>query len=269
MGRVLVVCLPLCLLLAPTYPGNLFAPVELPASHEGDKNTPLPHADPVVFLQKCRERYDREVKGYTLTFVKREFIRGVLNDKERIAVHFRDQPHSVFFDWQEGARLAARVVYVQGENDGKMLVRAKFGGLIVTRDPDGEEAKQSGRLRIDEFGLKKGLERVLARVTAARDNKTLHLEYRGVKKIDEVGERNCYVLKRSKYAKPEDDGVTELELYIDTETWLLVGTVSKGTVKTTDGSELRDQLIAAYYFRDIKLNPQFKADQFQRTALSR
>jgi outer membrane lipoprotein-sorting protein len=66
------------------------------------------------------------------------------------------------------------------------------------------------------------------------------------------------VIQRTKYARPEDDGVTELIIYVDTETLLQVGTVLKGA----DG-----QLIAEYYFRDIRLNPQFRPNQFTRAAL--
>ena len=52
--------------------------------------------------------------------------------------------------------------------------------------------------------------------------------------------------------------ITEQTLSVDTQTWLLVGTVLRGE----DG-----QLIGEYYFRDIRLNPKFDKDQFTREAV--
>ena len=49
-----------------------------------------------------------------------------------------------------------------------------------------------------------------------------------------------------------------MTIYIDKETWLQVGTVLKG-----DGGKL----VGEYFFRDLKLNPEFKPDQFLRAAL--
>ena len=56
----------------------------------------------------------------------------------------------------------------------------------------------------------------------------------------------------------EEDGITELTTYIDKETWLQVGSVLKGE---------ENKLVASYYFRDIKLNPDYKADQFTKAAV--
>jgi uncharacterized protein DUF1571 len=299
MGRVLV-CLPLCLLAAPLYhepsipspddsppalvlrasvwhevlaalsvtPQRSF-PDALPWTSVWQTFNRLPDPDPLVFLQQCVARYDREVRGFSLTFRKKERIKGVLNPTEEILVHFRDEPHSVYFQWKSGARLASRALFVEGENDGKLLARAKIGGLILPKPVDGPEAQESGRLQLNQFGLKKALERLLERFTDAQKSKTLHLDYLGVRKIPEVGDRDCYVLHRSKYLQPEDDGVTDVLVYIDTATWLLAGTVSRGRVTDKNGQNHDNQLIAEYYFRDVLLNPAFRAEQFQRVALSK
>src|SRR5262249_49173793 len=135
---------------------------------EGGDNSDLPSAadmerlardKPIEFLETCLRNNDRTVRGYTLVMQKQERIGGKLQRTEVIDVAFRDKPHSVLLRWVEGARLAAASLYVEGENDGKMLVRPAgllLGGLIVERDPDGEQAKQSGRYSMREFGLKKG-----------------------------------------------------------------------------------------------------------------
>ena len=94
---------------------------------------------PALFLQMCIDRYDRDVRGYTVTFRKQEMIDGKLKNPETIKVAFREKPFSVFFDWQEGATQAQRVLYVEGENKGLMRARPYgIAGLtgIWSKDPD-------------------------------------------------------------------------------------------------------------------------------------
>jgi hypothetical protein len=241
-----------------------------PAPKEGGGKADTPSAaemerlardKPIEFLETCLRVYDRTVKGYTLTMQKQERIGGKLQRTEVIDVAFRDQPPAVLMRWVEGARLAAASLYVEGENNGKLLVRPAgllLGGLIVERDPEGEQAKQSGRYPMTQFGLKKAMERTLKSWKAARDKDELHVEYLGERQVKEAGDRTCYALRRDRYARPENDGVLELTVYIDKETLLQVGS----TIKGEDG-----KLIGEYFFRDIHLNPEFKADQFTREAL--
>jgi len=234
----------------------------LPATAEMER---LAKDDPIAFLENCLRRYQREVKGYTCTFQKQERINDRLQRTEVIEVAFREEPYSVLFRWVEGARLAERALYVEGENDGMLLVRPegrlarRVAGDIVTREPEGRDAKQSSRYTLKEFGLKKGALRTLHSWKSAKERNALHLEFLGEKKLKEAGDRLCWVLHRDRYPKPEEDGITEVTIYIDKETWLQVGAVLKGE----DG-----KLIASYYFRDVKLNPDFKADQFTKTALT-
>lgn len=230
---------------------------KLPSEAAMDK---LAGSNPVAFLKASLARYNREVKGYSLTFQKQERIGGKLEKKELLDVKFRDKPFSVYMRWVEGARLAERVIYVEGENDGKMLVRPVGIGrfLIVKRDPEGEEARKSGRYTLKQFGLKKGLQRSLFGFEGDQKAGTLHVQYLGKQKVKEAGDRTCWVLKR-RYEKPDDDGVADQTLYIDTENWLMVGTILK---------DHKGKLLAEYWFRDIKLNPDFGKDQFTRKALT-
>ena len=222
----------------------------------------LAKEDPVAFLESCLRRYGRTVKGYTCTLQKQERLNGKLERREEMEVAFREQPFSVYLRWLQNARLADCVLYVAGENGDKLLV--KPAGLlslagVVERDVDGPQAKQSGRYTIKQFGLKRGAQRTLADWEVARKAGALHVEFLGKRKIKELDDRECWVLKRDRYARPEADGVTEVTIYVDTETWLQVGIVLKGE---------EGKLIGEYLFRDVKLNPDFKADQFTRKALT-
>jgi hypothetical protein len=223
----------------------------------GARMEQLARTDPVAFLQYCILRHDREVQGYTVTMQKQERLEGRLEKKEIVEAHYKVKPHSIFMRWREGERLAARALYVEGENDGQAVIKpAGLGGRFVssvTRDPEGRDARKSGRYTLKEFGLRMALTRTLGSWQEAQKEGALHVEYGGKVKVKEAGDRECYKLHRTRFAKPEADGSTELTMYIDVETWLPLGTVLKGE----DG-----RLIGEYYFRDLRLNPEFAKGQF-------
>jgi hypothetical protein len=234
------------------------------ARSQDQKMAQLAKDAPIAFLTECLARYDREVKGYRAVMQKQERIAGRLQPKEIIKVCFKEKPHSVLLVWIEGARRAERALYVDGENNGKMLARPngliarKVAGDVVERDVDGSDARQSGRYPLNEYGIKKGTERTLAAWRAAHDQGALHVEFLGEQLVKEAGDRPCYKLRR-RYARPENDGVTELTLYVDKENLLQVGSVLKGT---------GGKLIGEYFFRDLELNPAFSDGQFERGALT-
>jgi hypothetical protein len=219
--------------------------------------------DPIKFLEMCLERYRKEVKSYGLIMYKQERIGGRLNEPEEIRVCFKEHPHSVYFQWLKGARKAERALYVEGKNDGKMLARPNgkiarlVAGDVAVRDVDGPDAKQSGRYTLAQFGLKKATERMLATWKRMRAKGLLKVEYLGLFEVPEAGNRSCYKY-HAHYGEPTDDGVTDLTVYIDKETWLQVGSVLEGK---------DEMLIGAYFFRDIKLNATLPPNQFTRSAL--
>lgn len=230
--------------------------------------------DPIAFQQACLRRYDREVKGYTFTLHKQERIAGRLGKKEVIEGAFREKPHSVYLHWKEGAKLASKVIYVEGENeeltqrkDEKVkvsMVVVKPAGLaalagLQTRDPKGKDARNCGRYTLDEFGIRVGSSRTLGGFETAKKEDALKVEYLGKKKVEELNGRECFILKRQ-YKEPDVEGVGEQTLYVDVETWVMIGTV----LREPDG-----QLVAEYFFRDVRLNPEFDKDQFSRKILEK
>src|SRR5688572_9803848 len=61
----------------------------------------LAKTDPVAFLERVVEKYDREVRSYRVTLDKRERIKGKLLDREVVECRFREKPFSVRMDWKE------------------------------------------------------------------------------------------------------------------------------------------------------------------------
>jgi hypothetical protein len=257
----ILLCLPLCFVVAPGRP-DLPPAEQEPTATVVATQEPLPTKDPVTFLEKCLKRYEVEgIKGYSAVFQKQERLASKLQPSEEIQVYIREQPFSVFMHWLRGVSRADKVLYVEGENNGMMLVHPSglAGALVkvVTKDPEGAEARQSGRYTIKTMGLKRTLERTHKDWKAAQDEGTLQVEYLGVRKVREAGDRLCYTLRRTQ--KPDSYGVTQITIYIDKESWLQVGTVQK---------DADNKLMGEYMYRDIHLNPKFKPDQFTPAAVS-
>jgi len=272
----LLLCLLLCLSVAPTSLPRIpssppLEPTENPVFLSvTDDGSPLPddatmrelaQRTPIVFLENCLRRYGREVRGYTGLLHKHERIDKQLVPREVLEIAFRDQPHSVWLKWVKGARRAGTVLYVKGENDNQVLI--KPAGLlsvvgVVARHPYSDDARQNGRYWLPEFGIRYGTERVLASWVAASKRNALHVQYLGIRPIAELDNRTCFVLRRTGYEWPEVDGITDLVLYVDVQNWLQTGTVLRGE---------KGELIAEYFFRDLRINPYFAPEQFSKDGL--
>jgi hypothetical protein len=223
----------------------------------------LARTDPIAFVEKVIDRYDREVKTYRVTLEKRERVKGKLQPVEVVECSFREKPFSVRMDWTKGAKLAQKTAYVEGENRGNLLVlgtglRALVG--VVEREPDGADAKSSSRYPITEFGIQIGTRRLLESWKVARERGDLKVAFNGVKKLKELNDRPVWELKRTGYPKPEDDGITESTFYFDVENWLQIGSVLTGEKR---------ELIATYYFRDLELNADIDSSTFTKAALKK
>lgn len=213
--------------------------------------------DPPKFLQMSLDKYNREVQGYSCILIKKERVNKIVRKLEKTECYFKEQPFSVYMNFLEGVGEAQKVLYVKGENDNKMVaLPAGIGRFLgpLKFDTDTPKARNAGRYLITEFGIKLGTERTLKAMLAAKERNALFVQYEGVFKVPEVGDRLCYKLIRTPYTPVEDEGVFELTLYFDVETWLQVGSILKGP---------NDYFIAEYFFRDVKINPQFKDRQFK------
>ncbi len=249
-----------------------FAGITTILANDGPPNasdmTNLARQDPFAFLQNCMKLYDKNVRGYQVILQKQERLQGKLQNREIIEVAFREQPYSVSMRWLEGARKADRVVFVAGENEGMMLAHpAGVAGKlvkVVKRKVDSDEARQSGRYTLDQFGFKKSLQRILSSMQAAKQKDALHLQFLGETKVFECDQRICFKLKRT-YESPEADGTEDLTLYVDRENFLPVGIVVRGKMDAATGNR---ELLGEYFFRDLRLNPQFSPQQFNEAAFN-
>ena len=264
-GVLLVSPLAFFPLLRDTTPPTFVIPVS--NATERDKVEKLSNAEfvkakPVEFLEFCLAEYDKKVcHGYRCHFVKQERVKGKLRAPEKLRANFRAKPYSIHMFWLEGAEYCQASMYVEGENDGRLVARSMLfdiPGPIVSRPIDAPDAKATSRFPITQFGIKAGMTSTIRSMKAAQEKGTLHISYEGIENLAKVGDRPCYKLVRTPYAPLEEDRINKLTIWIDCDALLQVG------------SELIDadgNLIAEYYFGDIELNPTFDENQFTRKAL--
>lgn len=237
------------------------------AGKKGDATKdPMEHLrqnDPLAFLEKCLEK-SRRVKTYTCLFNKREKVDDKLYDPEKLEVAFRAEPFSVYMNWLAGARPlgAKRVVYVKGENEGNLLALGNVPFLTVIRTVEihSDEAKKGNRFTVDQFGMHVGMERTIASMKKAQARGALHLRYEGEVQDPRLGDVTCYKFVRKPYVPFEEQNLNELIVFIEKETGLQVGSIL---------NDNRGELIAEYFFRDIRINPELAPNQFSRAMLEK
>lgn len=266
MRRTLLVLIAACL-LAPEHPRT----VPMPGRYIAPQGEPAPdpqlealaRSAPLEFLKEALARYDRDVQGYEATLIKEERVNGRLAQEETIIVWFKEKPFSVRMDWLKGWGLASRTLYVEGENKGMMLAKLvgplSFGGL-APRDPEGAEAKSAARYPITKFGIKEGMLSTQLYWRKAHEKGELRVVCDGIVACKELGGRKCLKLRRLEYARPEVDGISRSEFWFDPSNGLQLGSLLRGK----DG-----RLIGRYFFKDLRVNPDFAPDTFTAAGLKK
>lgn len=99
--------------------------------------------------------YLKGIPSYSAQFTKQELVDGALLDEQTMTIKVRHEPFSVYLKWHTGER-GREAVYVDGQNDGEMLVhaggwKARLGTLSI--DPNGTLAMQECRHPVTKAGI--------------------------------------------------------------------------------------------------------------------
>lgn len=144
--------------------------------------------DPAGLLADALDRYDRQVRDYVGVFTRQEVHNGKLRPLMVCRFRFREAPFSVAMQVTKGADHADRMLYVEGRNDGRMLVHPTglVGKLMpcVAIDPEGAQARQNTSRTIKDFGLRNALQRLLGRYRESRRDGQLRTECLGIRGLD-------------------------------------------------------------------------------------
>lgn len=143
---------------------------------------------------------------YLATFTRQERVKGQLLPRESTELKVRHSPFSVYMKWNEGSDVGREVLFVKGQNDGRMLVKkgGKVGEMLPTfkLEPTSDLAMKESRYPLTESGLLNLVEKILT--YCERDLKLdegLSCQFLPDQKIDG---RMCYVI-RTDYGCAEVD----------------------------------------------------------------
>lgn len=129
-----------------------------PVGSESETAAVAPQTDlerNIALLERGIARLESQ-SDYAAQFHKVERVDGAMQDEQVIFMKVRHQPFSVYFKWLTGD-VGREVLYVDGLNDGKMLVHA--GGWkarllpVLKIDPLGSIALREARHPITRAGL--------------------------------------------------------------------------------------------------------------------
>jgi hypothetical protein len=193
------------------------------ASSEGDRIK----ADPIAYIRDVYARTNA-LEQYRLTFYRQERWGNKLRQMEQIQALYRKTPFSVKFVWEDPNAPYYESVYVEGQNDNKLIVRERKGAFPLvppmTRKIDPGEAVKLNRSKnpITDFGLAQVTARTLAPADDPAVRANLTVRYQGVVNL-EPQMRPAHHLH---IEHPPAPGLqyTAQDFYVDTETQLPAGT---------------------------------------------
>ncbi|KLU07099.1 hypothetical protein RISK_000900 [Rhodopirellula islandica] len=135
------------------------------------------------FAQAHADHIRQHVSDYSCKLIKRERIDGDLQIPQIMDVAVRVEqaneqgevsPMSVFLQYQSPRTLRdRRVLYIEGENEGKARVR-KGGGalsyLVLSIDPHGRQAQEQSNYPITDIGFDKIMNRLIGLIEFDMEN---------------------------------------------------------------------------------------------------
>lgn len=216
----------------------------------------LAENDHIALLKMAVDRYDRTIRNYSGTFIKQERIKGKLGPVQVIAFKFRQEPFSLFMEWKENPLGADRLLYVEGQNDNKMLVHPT--GLMkwlkcLKLAPNSKQARKSTLRPCEKFGFRRNILEALKVYRLAKQNAELTIKSSGPETIDG---REYLILERILPEKKQYP-TARLVVRLDLEYILPV----QITCYDRQGN-----LISRYAFTDLKFNTNLTDKDFHPKA---
>lgn len=224
--------------------------------------------DPIGFLQMALDRYDRTVRDYTCTFTKQELLGDKLSQEQIMKAYFRQKPLSVRLEWKKNPDKVSRALYVADKwvEDGQQMALVEPAGAIaqlfvsyVFRPIHGEEASQSSRRSIDQFGLRNTLNLSIKFALLSREKNKLDLAYKGT---DEFDGRPTLVFER-RLPYTGEGGIWPdrlLVLHMDREMLL-------PTLCSAYADDDKKVLLGRYQITDVKLNANLPDSAFTKEGM--
>jgi hypothetical protein len=197
------------------------------------------------------------LKDYSATLVRRERIHGQLSNYEYAAIKIRHQPFSVYVNFLAPASVKGQeVVYIAGENEGKLLAHKARMAVTFPLDPEGLIAMSGRRYPLTEIGLVNLVRRLVE--VGQQDVNYDECEVKYFTRA-KVGERVCTVIEVV-HPTPRDHFRFHLaRVFVDDELMVPIRYESHDWPRESGG---KPELIEEYTYLDLKLNNGFTDADF-------
>jgi hypothetical protein len=206
-----------------------------------------------------------KIPDYMATFTKQERVGGDLSDVQKISLKLRHEPLSIYMKWRSG-QTGQQVIWVEGQNDGKMLVKA--GGLkgrlgTLSLDPTSGLAMSQSRHPCTMVGLKGAAERILKYQKAAVERgEGFQCELRDDAEFDG---RPCYRCLVQYDSQEYSTEYRKSEILVDKQLSMPVSVMNFTWAQDADPSKVDEEsLIEHYMYTDIQVQQQFADLDFSR-----
>ena len=200
--------------------------------------------DPIGLLRMTEQNYQRSVRDYTCTFVKRELIDGEMKT-DTMRILFKEDPFSVVMNWREPKGPLDKLLYSEKNGNRDILARPSgLAGMVVStirKDVDDEKLKKFTVRTPAQFGIARSLTDILKMYEEDAEMVGAPAKYVEVRKVDN---RDCLLFRRR---LPIEKGYPYgmVDVYVDKEYVL----PTKMEMFDVEGG-----LIGSYTFTDLRFN---------------
>ncbi|MCC9657331.1 DUF1571 domain-containing protein [Rhodopirellula halodulae] len=232
----------------------------------------------LAFAHSHAEYIEANIRDYTCKLIKRERIDGELQSPQMMEVAVRCEqtgesgeamPLSVFLRYHAPRSVRdRRVLFIDGENDGKAWVR-KGGGfmksLVVSIDPNSRQAKEQSNYPITHIGFDKIIQRLieLIELDMERDPSGDRTEVTYYRNAKVMGRPATHI----EIVHPSKDGGFDFHranAYIDDELHVPIRLEVYDWPATDDDTS---ELMEEYTYADLKLNVDLVDGSFAESRL--
>jgi hypothetical protein len=236
-----------------------------PVTPKAETNREHPIASVLDYARREQAYLRESLRDFTCRLIKRELINDVLQDFQYIDMWGREeirqgdrilQPMSIFLLFEAPKNVAGRrVLYVEGQNEGKMLVRnggRHFEYVVVNVDPNGDSAREESLVPITQTGFN----RILAQMIQILE-RDVQIDPAGqntkVERIvgAKINKRPCSVVRITHPQKQEGLEFHIANVFVDDELHVPVR-VDLSLWPTHSGQ--KPPILAEYTYTDLKLN---------------
>ncbi len=230
------------------------------------------------YARKEQAYLRQNVHDFNCRLVKRERIDGILSDYHHVDMFVREEvrdgnritsPLSIYLRFVGPSSVAGRrVLYIEGQNDGKMLVRnggRHFDYVVAQIDPEGHAAMQESLVPITQTGLNRVLQHMvkILELHALADPSGENTQ---VERIEgaKINQRSCNVVRILHPSKQPGLEFHVANVFIDVELHVPM------RVDFSDWPKRAGQtppLLAEYTYTNLKLNPNLPNSTFDPARL--